>query len=64
MLTDTVQVVQFQVTPGITDTGSLLLSPPIVNTAWLIDTEIGLGVSATSIVNGLHQYLPLVVRSL
>jgi hypothetical protein len=60
--TDTVGTVRFQVTPGITGSGSLDLSSPIVNTAWLTDTDSGLGVSATSIVNGWHFYLPLILR--
>jgi len=60
--TDTVQVVRFQVTPGITGTGALSLSQPIVNTAWLTDTYSGFGVSATVIVNGQRIYLPLVLR--
>ncbi len=61
--TDTVQVIRFQVTPGITGTGSLSLSPPIINTAWLTDTENDRGVSAAVIVNGRRVYLPLVVRN-
>jgi hypothetical protein len=63
LLTDTVDVIRFQVTPGITGTGSLSLSLPIVNTAWLTATESGRSVSATVIVNGYHLYLPLVVRN-
>jgi uncharacterized repeat protein (TIGR01451 family) len=60
--TDTVEVIRFQVTPGITGTGSLSLSLPIVNTAWLTATESGRSVSATVIVNGWHLYLPLMLR--
>jgi hypothetical protein len=37
-------------------------SLPIVNTAWLTDTEYGRSVAATVIVNGWHVYLPLVMR--
>jgi hypothetical protein len=62
LLTGTMEVVHFQVTPGITGTGSLDLVRPIVNTAWLTDTDSGWGVSATAIVNGRHIYLPLVVK--
>ncbi len=58
--TDTVQTIQFRVTPGIT--GSLSMSMPIVNTAWLTATESGRGVSATVIVNGHYLYLPLMLR--
>ncbi|MDY7080602.1 MAG: hypothetical protein SXV54_27285 [Chloroflexota bacterium] len=61
--TDTVQTIRFRVTPGITGTGSLSLSFPIVNTAWLTCTESGRSVSALAIVNGRRVYLPLVVRS-
>jgi hypothetical protein len=60
--TDTVEVIQFQVTRGITGTGSLSLSLPIVNTAWLTDTESGWSVSDTVIVNGRHIYLPVILR--
>jgi hypothetical protein len=60
--TDTAQVIRFQVTAGITGTGSLSLSLPIVNTAWLTDTESGWSVSATVIVNGYYLYLPLILR--
>jgi len=59
---DTVQVIRFQVTPGITGTGSLSLSLPIVNTAWMTETESGASVSATVIVNGWRVYLPLALR--
>jgi hypothetical protein len=60
--TDTVQTVRFQVTPGITGTGSLLLAPPLVNTAWLTETQRGRSVSATAIVNGWRVYVPLILR--
>jgi hypothetical protein len=60
--TDMVQVIRFQVTPGITGTGSLDLARPIINTAWLTDTEHGTSVLATVIVNGWRIYLPLVLR--
>ncbi len=59
--TDTVEVISFQVTPGITGTASLAL--PIVNTAWLTATESGRSVSDTVIVNGYYLYLPLTLRS-
>ncbi len=58
----TTQVVRFQVTQGITGSASLSLSLPIVNTAWLTDTESGDSVSATVVVNGWRVYLPLTVR--
>jgi hypothetical protein len=61
--TDTVETIRFQVTRGITGTGSLDLSMPIVNTAWLTATESGRCVSAMAIVNGRRAYLPLVVRN-
>ncbi len=61
--TDTVEVIRFQVTPGITGTGSLSLSLPIINTAWLTATESGRSVSSRVVVNGWHIYLPLVMRS-
>jgi hypothetical protein len=57
-----VATLQFQVTPGITGTGSADLSQTIVNTAWLTDTTYGTSVSATAIINGEHIYLPLVLR--
>ncbi len=63
LLADTIETIRFQVTPGITQTGSLSLSPPIVNTAWLTDTEGGWRVSAIVIVNGRRIYMPLVLRS-
>jgi hypothetical protein len=58
LLTDTVQTVRFQVVI----TGGTLLSPslPIVNTAWLTDTEHDIDTSATVIVNARHLYLPLI----
>jgi uncharacterized repeat protein (TIGR01451 family) len=59
--TDTVEVIRFQVTRGITGTGSLSLSLPIVNTAWLTNTDSGWSVSDTVIVNGYRRYLPLVM---
>ncbi len=61
--TDTVSTVRFQVTPGVTGTGSLLLAAPIINTAWLTDTQYGRSRRATAIVNGSRVYLPLIVRS-
>jgi uncharacterized repeat protein (TIGR01451 family) len=60
--TGTVEIIRFQVTPGITGTGSLSLALPIVNTAWLTDTVYGRSVSSTVIVNGWRVYLPLVIR--
>jgi hypothetical protein len=60
--TDTAQIIRFQATPGITGAGSLSLSLPIVNTAWMTDTESGASVSATVIVNVWRIYLPLVMR--
>jgi hypothetical protein len=61
LYTDTVQTIRFQVTPGITGTEPLSLAMPIVNTAWLTDKESGWSVSTTSIVNGRHYYLPLIL---
>lgn len=62
--TDSVQVIGFQVTPGITGTvGSLSLALPIINTAWLTDTQSGASVSATTIVNGWRTYLPVAIRN-
>jgi hypothetical protein len=58
--TDTAQLIRFEVT--ITGGEPLSLSLPIVNTAWLTDTEYGRSVSATVIVNGWRVYLPLVMR--
>ena len=60
--TDTVVTISFQITPGITGTGSLSLSSPIVNTAWLTDTRHDRNVSSTIIVNGRRVYLPLILR--
>jgi hypothetical protein len=60
--TDTVQTISFQVVPDITGTESLSLSSPIANTAWLIDTKYDKSVSAMVIVNGLHVYMPLILR--
>lgn len=60
--TDTLHTVQFQVTHGVTGPGSLDLSLPLVNTAWLADTDSGWSISAMVIVNGLPTYLPLVLR--
>jgi hypothetical protein len=60
--TGTAQILRFQVTPGITGTGSLSLSMPIVNTAWLTGTESGRTVWATAVANGWHVYLPSVLR--
>ena len=56
------EVVRFQVTPGVTGTGSLSLSLPIVNIAWLMATESGWRISSVAIVNGWHAYLPLVLK--
>ena len=60
LLTGTVQEIRFQVALDIAGTGSLSL--PIVNTAWLTDTESRIGVSAMVIVNGWRVHLPLIVR--
>jgi hypothetical protein len=62
--TDTARV-RFLVTPGISGTEPLSLSQPIVNTAWLTVTagvESGRSISATTIVNGWHLYLPAVLH--
>jgi hypothetical protein len=55
---DAVQTVRFQVTSQMADTGTLSLSPPIMNTAWLTDTDRGFSVSATVIVNGWTGRFP------
>jgi hypothetical protein len=55
-------VIQFQVTPGITGSDSLLLSQPIINTAWLTDTRAGNRLSSSVIVNGYHIYLPFTLK--
>jgi hypothetical protein len=60
--TDTVKTLRFRVTPGITGTGSLDLSQPIVNTAWLTATESGRVLWASATVNGWHAYLPVAMR--
>jgi hypothetical protein len=60
---DAAQTIQFQVTPGITGTGSLELARPIVNTAWLTNADSGVSVSSTSIVNGQRVYFPLAMRN-
>ncbi|MBN1887776.1 MAG: carboxypeptidase regulatory-like domain-containing protein [Thermoflexales bacterium] len=62
MPTDTLGLIRFQATRGITTAGSLNLSLPIVNTAWLTDTENGTYVRATAIVNGYRLYMPFVMR--
>ena len=63
LCTDTAQVIRFQVRPDITGTGSLSLSVPVVNTAWLTDTGSGKSVSTTVIVNGRRVYLPIIMRN-
>lgn len=60
LLTDTAQVIRFQVVPGVSGTGSLDLAPPIVNAAWLTDVQSGKSAVATVVVNGYRFYLPLV----
>jgi hypothetical protein len=40
----------------------MILSGPIVNTAWLTATESGRGVWASVIVNGRYIYVPFVLR--
>ncbi|MBN1887782.1 MAG: hypothetical protein JW850_07315 [Thermoflexales bacterium] len=59
---DTLGLVRFQATRGITTEGSLNMSLPIVNIAWLTDTGGGTHVEAAVIVNGYHAYLPFVTR--
>jgi hypothetical protein len=61
--TSTTPTIRFQVTPGITGTGSLLQATPIINTAWLTDTEYDRSRRATAIVNGGRIYLPLIIRT-
>lgn len=60
--TETVQIIQFRITPSATIADGQSLSPVIINTAWLLDTEYNRTVSAITIVNGWYQYLPLVRR--
>jgi uncharacterized repeat protein (TIGR01451 family) len=60
--TGTLHTVQFRVTRGITGPGSLDLSLPVANTAWLTDTDSGWNISALAIVNGRYTYLPLVAK--
>ncbi len=59
---DAAQVIRFQVTPGVTGTGSLSLTLPVVNTAWLSGLDGAWVVSTTVVVNGWHAYLPVVLR--
>lgn len=60
--TDAAQVIRFQVTPDTTGSEAMALSQPIVNTAWLTDTDSGKRVSATVIVNGWRAHMPLMMR--
>lgn len=62
LISDTVQTIQFQVTP-IQEIEGFLLSAPIVNTAWLTDVASNKGVSATVIVNSQRFYLPVMMQS-
>lgn len=55
-------MVQFQVTPGVSGTNPLSLAPPIVNTAWLTDTQFNRSASGATIINGERRYLPIVAR--
>jgi hypothetical protein len=61
LISDTVQMIQFQVTP-IEEAPESSLSAPIVNTAWLTDVTSNQSVSATVIVNSKRSYLPLLMR--
>jgi uncharacterized repeat protein (TIGR01451 family) len=60
--TDTAQIIRFQVIPSMANTETLV-SPPIVNTAWLTDIDNNRSLSATIIVNGRRFYLPIVMRN-
>ena len=60
--THTAQTVRFQVALGVAGTGSLLMAPPIANTAWLADPQNQRSVWAVAVINGQHVYLPLVAR--
>lgn len=51
-------IVMLTFAQGVSGTGLLSLRLPIVNTAWLTNTESGAGVWATAIVNGQRMYLP------
>ena len=54
---------RFQVKPEIAGVEAASLAPPIINTAWLTDTQKGVTTSATVIVNAEHAFLPLLVRN-
>ena len=55
-------VIRFQATTGIVGSASLSLLLPVVNTAWLTDTQSGISLSATVTVNGYRTYLPFIMR--
>ena len=59
---DGASLVQFRVTPASTGTGSLALAEPIVNTAWLTDTERKTGIWTAHIANGRTLHLPVIAR--
>ena len=58
---DTAQIFRFQVVPAIS--GTAILPPVIVNTAWLTDTHYGRTTFVNTIANGQRMYAPLVMRS-
>lgn len=62
ILSDTAQVFQYQVMPTTGQAGDPTLSIPIVNTAWLTDTEYARAAYDLVIVNGWRSYLPLVTN--
>jgi uncharacterized repeat protein (TIGR01451 family) len=57
---NTTQAIHFQVIANGIDTGSLSL--PIVNTAWLSDTDNSRSILATVIINGFKLYLPVLLK--
>ena len=59
----TARVIRFQATTGIAGSASLSLMLPVVNTAWLTDTQAGISLSSTITVNGYRTYLPLIMRN-
>lgn len=60
--TATTPLVRFQVMLTGSTTVALSSSPIIVNTVWLTDTEYVRSVSATTIVNAWHAYLPVLMQ--
>ncbi len=61
-LSDTSQTFEFKVVPTVGLIGDPDLSIPIVNSAWLTDTVYPRAAFEMIIVNGWHQYLPVVLN--